>query len=44
MAKIAGTLSMAKTTSITSITTNATNSGVAVMWRFYKKLFMVDMI
>jgi hypothetical protein len=44
MAKIAGTLSMAKQHPLL-ITTNATNSGVAaVMWRFYKKLFMVDMI
>jgi hypothetical protein len=34
MAKIAGTLSMAKTTSITSITTNATNSGVVAVWHY----------
>jgi hypothetical protein len=38
IARIAGTLSMAKTTSITSMTTNATNkSGGSNMSAFYKK-------
>jgi hypothetical protein len=38
IARIAGTLSMAKTTSITSMTTNATNKGGGSnMSAFYKK-------
>jgi hypothetical protein len=38
MAKIAGTLSMAKTTSIINFT-NATNSGVAAVMCSYQKTF-----
>jgi hypothetical protein len=37
IARIAGTLSIAKTTSITSMTTKATNKGVAAVCRLLQK-------
>jgi hypothetical protein len=41
IARIAGTLSIAKTTSITSMTTNATNKGGSSnMSAFYEKFFI----